>query len=145
MIASPALATTAGEGSGAVAVTAVLPAYAQPARGQRVLRRLGAAGRTEALYGYDAMALVLAAVREGGGDRRAVARAALRPATRRGATGAFEVLHGGDAVRPRVALVPLDGGEPRLARARPVGRVTAMWASLFLEEACSQPLRSAAK
>ncbi len=116
VIASPALAATAGEGSGAVAVTALLPAHAQPARGQRVLRRLGGPGRAEALYGYDAMEMVLAAVRDGGGDRRAVTRAALRPAGHRGATGEFHVVRGGDAARPRVALVPLDGGETRIRR-----------------------------
>ena len=119
VVASPALATTAGEGSGAVAVTPVLPASAQPPRGRRVLRRLGGAGRPEALYGYDAMATVLAAVREGGGDRRAVARAALRPGNRRGATGEWALARTGDAVRPAVALVPLDGGEPRVRALAP--------------------------
>ena len=118
VIASPALAATAGEGSGATAVTALLPASAQPPAGRRALRRLRGAARPEALYGYDAMATVLAAVREGGGDRRAVARAALRPGARSGATGSVRVVRGGDVVRDRVALVPLDGGRPRV---RPLG------------------------
>lgn len=118
VIASPALAAAAGEGSGATAVTPLLPAFAQPRAGRRVLRRLEGAGKPEALYGYDAMALVLAAVRRGGGNRRAVIRAALRPAARRGATGPLRVVGGGDVVRDRVALVPLDGGRPRI---RPLG------------------------
>ena len=87
VVASPGLAAAAGEGSGATAVTALLPAEAQPPRGLRVLRRLGKAGRPEALYGYDAMRTVVEAVAEGGGDRRAVVRAALRPSARRGTTG----------------------------------------------------------
>ena len=118
VIASPALAASAGEGSGATAITPVLPAVAQSRAGRRVLRRLEGAGKPEALYGYDAMALVLAAVRRGGGNRRAVIRAALRPAARRGATGSLRVVGGGDVVRDRVALVPLDGGRPRI---RPLG------------------------
>jgi len=119
VVTSPAMATTAGEGSGAIAVTSLLPASAQGPAGRRVLRRLGPSGRVEALYGYDAMEAVLAAVRQGGGDRRAVARAALRPALRRGSTGRFYVVRGGDVVRDRIALVPLDGGSPRV---RPLGR-----------------------
>ncbi len=114
VVASPGLAMTAGEGSGALAVTAVLPASAQPRSGRRVLERLHGAGRAEALYGYDAMGAVLRGVREGGGDRRAVARAALRPGRRRGATGTYELVRGGDVIRARVALVPLDGGAVRI-------------------------------
>jgi len=118
VVASPALAATAGEGSGATAVTPVLPASAQPAGGRSVLRRLGGAGRPEALYGYDAMDAVLAAVRTGGGDRRAVTRAALRPVDRRGVTGRMRQVRSGDVIRGRIALVPLDGGSPRV---RPLG------------------------
>jgi len=118
VVASPALAATAGEGSGAVAVTGVLPASAQPRLGRRALERLGPRGRPDALYGYDAMTAVLRGVRAGGGDRRAVARAALRPGAERGTTGAYQVVRGGDVVRPRVALVPLDGGPVRI---RPLG------------------------
>lgn len=118
VVASPALAMTAGEGSGAVAVTPLLPASAHPAAGRRVFERLRGAGRAESLYGYDAMRTVLRAVRQGGGNRRAVARAALRPGRERGTTGRFQVVPGGDVVRERVALVPLDGGAVRI---RPLG------------------------
>lgn len=118
VIASPALAQTAGEGSGATAVTALLPASAQSAAGRRLLQRLGGAGRLEALYGYDAMRAILAAVRQGKGDRAAVARDAVQPGRRRGVTGGFQVLREGDVVRDRVALVPLDGGDVRV---RPLG------------------------
>ncbi len=67
------------------------------------------------------MDAVLAAVREGGGDRRAVTRAALVPVERRGVTGRMRQVRSGDVVRGRVALVPLDGGTPRI---RPLGPVT---------------------
>ena len=94
------------------------PRPPSPRSGRRVLRRLGGAGRPEALYGYDAMDAVLDAVREGGGDRRAVTRAALAPLDRRGVTGRMRQVRSGDVVRGRVALVPLDGGTPRI---RPLG------------------------
>jgi branched-chain amino acid transport system substrate-binding protein len=119
VIASSGLAATAGEGTAATAVTALLPASAQAARGRRVLRRMRSSARPEALYGYDAMAAVLAAVRAGGGDRNAVARAALRPGARHGATGRLRVVPGGDVVRDRIALVPLDGGRPRVVSLGP--------------------------
>lgn len=96
------------------AVTGVLPGTDQPPRGRRILRRLGhgaaAPARPEALYGYDAMRLVLDAIDQGGPDRRKVVRAALAAGRRVGATGRFAVTRSGDVTRRRVVLIGL---EPR--------------------------------
>jgi ABC-type branched-subunit amino acid transport system substrate-binding protein len=66
-----------------------------------VLKATGAAGASgvEALYGYEAMRVVLDAMSASGadaGDRVAVARAALAPRARRSVIGAYRVLPGGD-------------------------------------------------
>lgn len=94
----------------AVAVTAVLPPSVQQARGWRLLARLGPGTPAEALYGYDAMRLVLDAVSSTGASRQAVIRSALRPRHARGLTGSFRVLRGGDIARPRLAVVSLADG-----------------------------------
>ncbi|MGI8749657.1 MAG: ABC transporter substrate-binding protein [Thermoleophilaceae bacterium] len=94
----------------AQAPTAVLPASAQPLRGRRLLARLGPAAPAQALYGYDAMQLVLDAVASAGADREAVVRSALRPRRARGVTGSFRVLRGGEVSRPRLAVVSLTDG-----------------------------------
>jgi ABC-type branched-subunit amino acid transport system substrate-binding protein len=82
-----------------------------------MLTRLGAGERPEALYAYDAMALVLDAVRRAGADRAAVVRAALAPRSVRGVTGPYRVGRGGDVARPRLAVVDLSA---RRATVQPV-------------------------
>lgn len=94
----------------ALAATAVLPPPAQPPRGRRVLSRLGKDTPPQALYGYDAMRLVLDAVGSEGASRRAVVRSALQPRLARGITGPFRVLRGGDVARSRLAVVSLTDG-----------------------------------
>jgi branched-chain amino acid transport system substrate-binding protein len=96
--------------AGRAALTGVLPAADQPARGRRLLRRLGrtALARSEALYGYDAMRMVLDAVRSGGADRSKVVRAALGAGVRTGATGRYVVTRRGDVTGRAVVLTGLD-------------------------------------
>ncbi len=98
----------------ALAATALLPAAAQPQRGRRLLARLGPAVPPQALYGYDAMRLVLDAVASAGTDREAVVRSALRPRRARGLTGSFRVLGGGEVSRSRLAVVSLTDGRVTL-------------------------------
>jgi branched-chain amino acid transport system substrate-binding protein len=86
----------------------ILPPSAYGPRARRMLTRLppsldpqlGA----EALYGYEAMRVVLDAIRAAGadaGDRLAVARAALTPRMRRSVIGDYRVLQSGDITPAR--------------------------------------------
>jgi len=93
------------------------PASAYGRRGRAVLRRLrlqsGSPVAPEALYGYDAMQLVLDAIRAAGrhaGDRAAVARAALQPRVRRSVLGDYRVEASGDASAARFAGYRRAGG-----------------------------------
>ena len=102
------------------------PASAYGGRGRAVLRRLrlqsGSAVAPEALYGYDAMQLVLDAIRAAAGhagDRPAVTRAALRPRTRRSVLGDYRVAAGGDAALPRLAGYRRAGGRLQFLGMRP--------------------------
>jgi len=102
------------------------PASAYGGRGRAVLRRLrlqsGSAVAPEALYGYDAMQLVLDAIRAAAGhagDRAAVTRAALRPRTRRSVLGDYRVAAGGDAALPRLAGYRRAGGRLQFLGMRP--------------------------
>jgi branched-chain amino acid transport system substrate-binding protein len=98
---SSALATAVPAPAGLPVVellSPVLPAsvYGPPAR--RVLKAAPRGGG-EALYGYEAMRVVLDAMAAAGtraGDRQAVARAALAPRARSSVIGAYRVLPGGD-------------------------------------------------
>lgn len=106
LIGSPGLLGERGIPGGRLrVVTGVLPASAQPTRGRLVLTRLGPAAPPEALYGYDAMRLVLSAVDSAGSARAVVVREALRPRAERGLTGSFRVLRRGDVARRRIAVV----------------------------------------
>ena len=118
---TPVVGSAALAGGGAppasgapAAVTGVIPARDQPPRGRRLLRRLARkdpeANRPEALYGYDAMRLVLDAVRLGGADRKKVVRAALAHEPRKGATGAYTVVRTGDVGGRGVAVLELQSG-----------------------------------
>ena len=83
------------------------PGY-YPRRSRELLRRLDGA-RPEALYGYEAVRIVLDAVEGAGADRGGVIRHALAPRGRDGAIGSYRVLPGGDVSEARFALHRLDG------------------------------------
>jgi branched-chain amino acid transport system substrate-binding protein len=92
------------------ALDAVRPARDYGPRGRRLLRRLererGAPVPAAALYGYEAMRLVLDAVHAGGDrpDRAAVVRAALSPRRRESAIGPYAVTATGDVTTERFAV-----------------------------------------
>jgi branched-chain amino acid transport system substrate-binding protein len=85
-------------------VQAAAPPREYPAGARRLLRRIAARASAEslpaeALYGYEAMRLVLDAIessRAGPGDTQAVVRAALAARRRDAAHGAYSVVPGGD-------------------------------------------------
>jgi branched-chain amino acid transport system substrate-binding protein len=105
--AAPAAVTVLG---------AVPPAAELPAEGRRLLARLRRrqgpkVARPEALYGYEAMRLVLDAIRAGGADRARVSRAALRIRERQSPLGPYRVRATGEVEDARFALYALrDGG-----------------------------------
>jgi hypothetical protein len=105
------------------AVTQLLPARAQPPAGRRKLaaiaRERGMPARPEALYGFEAMRLVLGAIGEGGPDRRAVIRAALAPEERRTLLGRLRLSRGGDVRTRRLVLMRFRGGKPTVERVLP--------------------------
>jgi len=107
-------AMPAGEPERPVSVVSpVLPAHAYPARGRRILARLGAATPVEALYGYESMRLVLAALRAAGeraSDRLAVIRAARSEGPRGSVLGGYRFDARGDTSRRPLALYRLERG-----------------------------------
>lgn len=76
VIAGPELAAGRAPGD-AEAVTALLPGRLQPRSGRKLLRSLGTRD-PYALYGYEAMSLVLDSIGAAGPDRAAVVAAAVR-------------------------------------------------------------------
>jgi branched-chain amino acid transport system substrate-binding protein len=91
------------------------PASELPAEGRRLLARLRRASgpalaRPEALYGYEAMRLVLDAIRAAGADRARVTREALRIRRRRSPLGPYRVRATGEVERVRFALHALRDG-----------------------------------
>ena len=104
-------------------VTQLLPTRAQPPAGRRLVadiaRERGRPERPEALYGFEAMRLVLRAIGEAGPDRRAVIRAATTTARRRTALGPVALDGAGDARPRRVALIRLRGRRVVLDRVSP--------------------------
>jgi branched-chain amino acid transport system substrate-binding protein len=86
----------------------LLPARAYGPGARRLLRRISPPARgaigSEALHGYEAMRVVLDAIRDAGpqaGDPASVARAALAGGTRGSAIGDYEVLPSGDVTTAR--------------------------------------------
>jgi branched-chain amino acid transport system substrate-binding protein len=105
----------------------VAPASAYGPAARRLLQRLheqtGAPVAPEALYGYDAMRLVLDALGTPGvrpGDRASVTRAALRPRLRRSILGDYTVLPSGDVAPVRLAGYRRAGGRLAFLGLRPV-------------------------
>lgn len=112
-VANPAFA--GADGPAVLLLTPVRPARTYPAAGRRVLRRLAAQRGGEvpadALYGYEAMRLVLdAIVRAGAGDRAGVVRAALAARRRRSVIGTYAVRPNGDVSETRFAGYRRAGG-----------------------------------
>ncbi|MEA2403424.1 MAG: branched-chain amino acid transport system substrate-binding protein [Thermoleophilaceae bacterium] len=118
---SRALARQAGEGAGLPSVdvlSPVLPARLYPRSGRDVLRRLtrqrGETVEADALYGYDAMRIVLealdlAARRDRADERAGVVDAALQPRTRRSVLGSFAVTPSGEPAPQRFGAYRRDG------------------------------------
>ena len=106
-----------------MALRQVLPAAQQPRAGRRVLaaiaRERGMPARPEALYGYEAMRLVLRAIDEAGPDRRAVVRAALGSEEHRTVLGRLTLDRRGDVRTRRLARVRLRGRARAGQSARP--------------------------
>jgi branched-chain amino acid transport system substrate-binding protein len=97
------------------ALTPVLPRRELPPQGREIVRRAGrqggaAAARPEAVYGYEAMRLILDAIEVGGRDRARVAAAALGMRERRSALGRYRLRGTGDVEGERFALYALRGG-----------------------------------
>jgi branched-chain amino acid transport system substrate-binding protein len=97
------------------AFTPIPPAAALPSAGRRILRRVratagAAAARPEAVYGYEAMRLVLDAIAKAGPDRGRVIRRALATGTRRSPLGEFAVRATGDVDRDEFAVWALRDG-----------------------------------
>ncbi len=92
-----------------------------PAEGRRLLDRLRetsgpAVARPEAVYGYEAMRLVLDAIRAGGADRANVIREALRIRERRSPLGPYRVRATGEVDTARFALHALRDGRFQFER-----------------------------
>jgi branched-chain amino acid transport system substrate-binding protein len=98
------------------ALTPVPPAGELPREGRQLLARLRetqspAVARPEALYGYEAMRLVLDAIRVAGADRARVIEAALRIRERRGSPlGTYRIRATGEVETARFALHGLRDG-----------------------------------
>ncbi len=97
------------------AVGPIPPARALPSEGRRLLARLretmgGAVARPEALYGYEAMRLVLDAIRVAGANRARVVDEALRIRERRSPLGAYRVRATGEVETTRFGLHALRHG-----------------------------------
>jgi hypothetical protein len=83
--------------------------------GRRLLARIRAAerpalARPEAVYGYEALRLVLDAIRVAGADRRRVMRRALSIRTRRSPLGDYRIRATGDVDTHELALWALRDG-----------------------------------
>jgi len=113
-------ALPSGEPADPVAVVSpMLPARRYPAAGRRILRRLAGDGPTppvEALYGYESMRVVLAALRAAGNsatDRAEVIEAAREEGARGSVLGPYRFDRRGDTSRRPIALYDLQGGRLR--------------------------------
>jgi branched-chain amino acid transport system substrate-binding protein len=97
----------------------LLPLGAYPASAQRVLgeyrRRLGESAGPYALYGYEAMSAVLAAIRAAGkhgDDRQVVIDRLLSMRDRRSVLGVYSMQPNGEATLSRYAIDRIAGGHP---------------------------------
>jgi branched-chain amino acid transport system substrate-binding protein len=121
LLASSALAAAPPPGARVDLLEPTAPAREYPPAARRLLRRIAERGGMaeappEALYGYEAMKIVLdaiAATRAGPGDRDAVTRAALRPRRRRAAYGSYVITAGGDVATSTFGAYRAEGGRLR--------------------------------
>jgi branched-chain amino acid transport system substrate-binding protein len=108
LVADPPVAGAPSESCG---LTGVPRSQRLTPRGRRLLtdlrRESGRDVGTEALLGYEAMQLTLDAVKDGGPDRRRVARAAHFPREREGVIGPYGVTARGDVTGRSLVCVPL--------------------------------------
>lgn len=105
ILGGPPLALGIEEGglpSNTCALTAVPRPSRTPPAAHELLVAIDRAGggnpRSEALLGYEAMRLTLAAIDDAGPDRAKVVRAAHAPGVRRGVFGSYEITKRGDIV-----------------------------------------------
>jgi branched-chain amino acid transport system substrate-binding protein len=97
------------------ALASIPPAGELTAAGRRLLERVRrthgeTAARPEAVYGYEAMRLVLDAIRAAGADRARVMREALRIRERESPLGTYRVRATGEVESARFALYALRDG-----------------------------------
>jgi branched-chain amino acid transport system substrate-binding protein len=99
--------------------SALLPLRAYPASARRVLSqyrgRFGEAAGPYALYGYEAMSAVLAAIRAAGSsgdDRRAVIEKLLSTRDRHSPLGTYSILPSGEATLSTYAIDRIANGRP---------------------------------
>lgn len=103
------------------ALNPILPERELPKEGREIVERAGrregpAAARPEAVYGYEAMRLILDAVEQGGRNRKQVAAAALDIRDRNSALGRYRLRGTGDVETGRFALYTLQDGRFRFKR-----------------------------
>jgi ABC-type branched-subunit amino acid transport system substrate-binding protein len=100
------------------ALSPMPPLNRLPARATRFLQRLSprGAGRPDVLYGYEAMRVVLDAIRAGGPDRERVRRAGTRLRARRSPLGRYVLRATGDLEGGRFALWALRDGRFEFVR-----------------------------
>jgi branched-chain amino acid transport system substrate-binding protein len=103
------------------ALTPVLPREELPREGWEIMRRARRQGgpeaaRPEAVYGYEAMRLILDAIEVGGRDRARVTAAALEMRERRSALGRYRLRATGDVDGERFALYALRDGRFEFVR-----------------------------
>jgi branched-chain amino acid transport system substrate-binding protein len=108
--------------------TPMLPARAYPAAAQSVLRRyrrvFGSEGGAEALYGYEAMTLVLDAIRAAGphgNDRQTVIERVLSTRDRRSVIGDYSIQANGESTISRYGVDRVQDGRAVFHRVIEIG------------------------
>jgi branched-chain amino acid transport system substrate-binding protein len=115
-------------GANTYLTTPVLPARLYPPAAQGVLRHyrsvFGAEGGPDALYGYEAMTLVLDAVRGAGArgnDRQTVIDRVFATRDRNSVIGRYSVQSNGETTLSQYGVDRVSGGRPVFLRAVPIG------------------------
>jgi branched-chain amino acid transport system substrate-binding protein len=128
-LAEPFTSQLGAAGSATYVTTPVLPAAMYPPAGRRVLaqyaRDFKSPGNGYALYGYEAMSLVLAAIRRAGAhgnDRRTVTAKLLDAPRRDAVLGQYAIGPDGETTLSRFAVDRVEHGEPVFDRVLVVGR-----------------------
>jgi branched-chain amino acid transport system substrate-binding protein len=115
-------------GANTYLTTPVLPVRLYPPAAQGVLRHyrsvFGAEGGPYALYGYEAMTLVLDAVRSAGArgnDRQTVIDSVFATRNRNSVIGRYSVRSDGETTLSQYGVDRVSGGRPVFLRALPIG------------------------